>query len=109
MTRYLSMAILTALVAAGVFTVTAVRAAHEGGTVKSVVPGRSVCSDACKARLDLANGVKPCPGCNAPCNVDHRWCRTCAAKSGACEVCGKSMVTRRQTSARRSSSTARMP
>ena len=60
--------------------------------VRSVVPGRMVCCEACKARLDLANGIKKCTGCGGVCNVAHTMCTKCAKNAGVCEVCGKAMA-----------------
>jgi hypothetical protein len=57
----------------------------------SAVPGRMVCSEACKAKLDQANGIRKCPRCGAICNVAHQMCLKCAKAAGACEVCGKKM------------------
>lgn len=48
------------------FTVTVdVKAGGAGAAAAGLVPGRMVCCEACKARLDLANGVKKCPGCRS--------------------------------------------
>ena len=56
---------------------------------KSLVPGRMVCSEACKAKLDLANGLKKCSGgCGEMCNMLHKMCTKCATTAGVCEVCG---------------------
>ena len=62
-----------------------------GQEIKSVVAGRMVCSDACQARLDLANGLKKCGNCDQRCNIAHKYCTACAGKLGVCEVCGKQM------------------
>ncbi|MBN2582690.1 MAG: serpin family protein [Planctomycetes bacterium] len=64
-----------------------------GAPAKAAVaaPARMVCCDACKAKLDLANGIRKCPGCGGMCNVAHAWCTACARKKGVCEVCGKKM------------------
>lgn len=62
-----------------------------GAEIKTVVPGRMVCSEKCKAMLDLANGVKKCPECDGICNVAHKCCTRCARRLGICEVCGKQM------------------
>ncbi|HUT59766.1 MAG TPA: protease inhibitor I42 family protein [Phycisphaerae bacterium] len=62
------------------------------GGVNTLVPGRMVCCQACKAKLDLANGIKKCPGCAGICNVAHKMCTKCAVKAGVCEVCGKAMA-----------------
>ena len=59
--------------------------------IKSLVKGRMVCCEECKAKLDLANGIKKCAGCKGMCNVAHKYCPACAKKLGVCEVCGRQM------------------
>lgn len=85
--------LLAVLVACWGRPVPVAAAEEKGGAdeIKSVVPGRMVCCEACKAKLDLANGIRKCPGCDGMCNVAHKYCTKCAQRLGVCEVCGKRM------------------
>lgn len=60
--------------------------------VSSLVPGRMVCCQKCKQKLDLANGLHKCAACDQMCNVLHKYCLSCAGRMNRCEVCGGSMV-----------------
>jgi len=63
---------------------------------KSVVPGKMICSDACKQKVDKAmsrpSGYNKCEGCKKGVCVACKYCTSCAKKLGVCEVCGKSKV-----------------
>ncbi|HOX06315.1 MAG TPA: sigma-70 family RNA polymerase sigma factor [Planctomycetota bacterium] len=53
-----------------------------------VAPDYLLCGDACRKKLNQANGMKQCPGCIMRCNAGHASCTSCSFLAGACEVCG---------------------
>jgi hypothetical protein len=60
-------------------------------TSSGSAPRRYVCSKECQSKFDLANGIHDCSACSNKCNLMHKYCRDCAKKLNACEVCGKQM------------------
>jgi len=84
-------ALVAAMCAVGLRAEEAVAEKAPAQEIKTVVPGRMVCCEKCRGVLDLANGIKPCPGCDGVCNVAHKYCTKCAKRLGVCEVCSKKM------------------